>query len=43
LKNKVLPMGIQFLAQVHNDVHVLDVARLYQRHTEWASVQPPID
>src|SRR5260370_11112220 len=39
-KNKTLPMGIQFLAQVHNDVLVLDVARLYQRHTAWASVQP---
>jgi aspartyl-tRNA(Asn)/glutamyl-tRNA(Gln) amidotransferase subunit A len=42
-KNKVLPTGIQFLAQVHNDVFVLDVARLYQHHTSWASVQPPID
>jgi aspartyl-tRNA(Asn)/glutamyl-tRNA(Gln) amidotransferase subunit A len=43
LKNKVLPMGTQFLAQVHNDVNVLDVARLYQHHTAWAGVQPPID
>jgi len=42
-KNKTLPMGIQFLAQVRNDVLVLDVARLYQRHTAWASVQPPMD
>ena len=42
-KNKVLPMGVQFLAQVRNDVLVLDLARLYQRHTAWASAQPPID
>ncbi len=42
-KNKTLPIGIQFLAQVRNDVLVLDVARLYQRHTAWASVQPPMD
>ena len=43
LKNKVMPMGIQFLAHVHNDVHVLEVARLYQHHTVWAGVQPPVD
>ena len=43
LEQTVLPMGIQFLAQVHNDVHVLDVARLYQHHTVWAGVQPPVD
>jgi len=42
-KNKTLPMGIQFLAQVRNDVLVLDLARLYQRHTAWASAQPPMD
>src|SRR6266853_2520735 len=43
LKNNVMPMGIQFLGHVHNDVHVLDVARLYQQHTAWASMQPPMD
>jgi aspartyl-tRNA(Asn)/glutamyl-tRNA(Gln) amidotransferase subunit A len=43
LKNKALPTGIQFLAQVHNDALVLDVARLYQQHSAWASMQPPMD
>ena len=42
-KNKTLPVGMQFLAQVRNDVLVLDLARLYQRHTAWASAQPPMD
>jgi aspartyl-tRNA(Asn)/glutamyl-tRNA(Gln) amidotransferase subunit A len=42
-KNKTMPIGIQFLAQVRNDLMVLDVARLYQRHTAWASAQPPMD
>jgi aspartyl-tRNA(Asn)/glutamyl-tRNA(Gln) amidotransferase subunit A len=43
LKSKAMPIGIQFLAQVHNDALVLDVARLYQQHSAWASMQPPID
>jgi aspartyl-tRNA(Asn)/glutamyl-tRNA(Gln) amidotransferase subunit A len=42
LKNKRLPMGVQFLAQAHNDALVLDLARLYQRHTAWASAQPSV-
>jgi Asp-tRNA(Asn)/Glu-tRNA(Gln) amidotransferase A subunit family amidase len=42
-KIKVPPMGVQFLAQVRNDGLVLQVARLYQQHTAWALVQPPMD
>jgi aspartyl-tRNA(Asn)/glutamyl-tRNA(Gln) amidotransferase subunit A len=37
-----LPIGIQFLARVRNDRALIDVANLFQQHTQWHQQRPPL-
>jgi aspartyl-tRNA(Asn)/glutamyl-tRNA(Gln) amidotransferase subunit A len=39
---KNLPIGIQFLARVRNDRALVDVANLFQQHTQWHQQRPPL-
>jgi amidase len=38
---KGLPMGLQILAPCHEDLACLQLARAYQRATDWSSIFPP--
>jgi aspartyl-tRNA(Asn)/glutamyl-tRNA(Gln) amidotransferase subunit A len=37
-----LPIGIQFLARARNDHALIDVANLFQQHTQWHRQRPPV-
>jgi aspartyl-tRNA(Asn)/glutamyl-tRNA(Gln) amidotransferase subunit A len=37
-----LPIGLQFLARARNDRALIDIANLFQLHTQWCLLRPPL-
>jgi aspartyl-tRNA(Asn)/glutamyl-tRNA(Gln) amidotransferase subunit A len=42
LSKDKLPFGVQFIGRALDDQAVIGAARIFQNHTEWHKMRPPI-